>query len=84
MILRDFTVFAESESNETYDVSVGETSDPEATTYVGTGYDTQDLIFQAPSTGDDAWRYIYIEGKSGDYAPDPAYGPDIDAVSWDK
>ncbi len=81
---QDFTVFADSIGNETYDVSVGETPNPAATEYVGTGYDTQRLTFQTPSTGDDAWRYILIEGKTGGLSLDPAYGPDIDAVGWDK
>jgi hypothetical protein len=81
---QDFTVFAGSAANETYEVHVIETPEPENKKYVGTGYDTKDFIFQTPSTGIEPWRYIYIMGTSGDWASDPAYGPDIDAVGWDK
>ena len=83
---QDFTVFAETSGNETYDVSVCPGTDPEDTHYVGSGWDTENLTFQTPSSGG-PWRYIFLEGTSGLTAfagGDYAYGPDIDAVGWDK
>jgi hypothetical protein len=82
---QDFTVFADSSSNETYTVWVSETSDVEYKQYVGSGWDTEDLIFTTPSGSGTSWRYILICGTSGQPTPqDPLYGPDIDAVGWDK
>jgi hypothetical protein len=58
------------------------------TQYVGTGWDTDDLIFQTPSGPPGTlWRYIFLEGKTGIAIADGgdyAYGPDIDAVGWYK
>jgi hypothetical protein len=81
---QDFTVFAGSIVNETYYVYVGETSDVNASSYIGTGWDTENLTFQTPSMGDGAWRYIFLEGITGALSTDPGPGPEIDAVGWDK
>jgi hypothetical protein len=82
---QDFTVYAGyvDGSEETYNVYVGETRDVEGLAYVGQGNDTSDEIFTTPSQPFNAeWRYIFIEGVTGAYTPDPAYGPDLDAVGW--
>jgi len=81
---QDFTVFADTDIEEIYLVSVGETSDLRYVTYVGTGSDIIDRTFTTPSSGGGAWRYILIEGYIGSTDPDPEPGPDIDAVGWDK
>lgn len=85
---QDFTVFADTDVNETYHVSVAPDDNPNATQYVGTGWDTEDLIFQTPGGPPGTlWRYIFLEGITGQPASgggDYYYGPEIDAVGWDK
>ena len=82
---QDFTVFAPatiSVHNESYNVYVS----PNAIdfTYVGTGWDSKSEIFTTPSTGGNLWRYIYLETNYGHSGDDPAPGPELDAVGWDK
>jgi hypothetical protein len=78
----EFTVYASSSVYETYDVSVNTAADNDDHTYVGRGGDTGDENFNAPATGG-PWRYVYIDCVFGDeYNLDPAFGPEIDAVSW--
>ena len=82
---QDFTVFADSPIEETYTAYVGITSDPQYSLYVGGGNDTRDFIFTTPASPPSAWyRYIFLNGTSGVQAGDYYYGPEIDAVGWDK
>ena len=78
-----FTVFAActvNVHNESYNVSVGESLDDMIN--VGTGYDTMSMVFQTPSTGGDAWRYINLTAYFSDTRADPAPGAELDAVGW--
>ncbi|UCE36801.1 MAG: hypothetical protein JSW00_14985 [Thermoplasmata archaeon] len=85
---QEFTVFADSSMEENYSVWVGETTEKATMSYVGDGSDLDDEIFTTPSQPfNGSWRYIYIEATSGLTAfegGDYVYGPDIDAVGWDK
>jgi hypothetical protein len=85
---QEFLVVAYTSINETYDVSVSPDTNPANTQYVGSGWDTENLTFTTPSQPfDGQWRYILIQGTSGITAllgGDFVYGPDIDAVGWDK
>ena len=86
---QDFRVVAATPVNESYAVWVCETTDLQFKLYVGSGWDTENLTFTTPSNPPAAsWRYIYIMGTSGVTAGagggDYEYGPDIDAVGWDK
>jgi hypothetical protein len=81
---QDFVVVAQSSVSEDYDVFVGETSDVEYMEYVGSGNDTQNNTFTTPSTVERGYQYILIDGQSGVIAGDYYYGPDIDAVGWNK
>jgi len=82
---QNFTVFAQSSVEENYTVYVSETTDLQYKLYIGSGWDTENLTFQTPSSPPTAkWRYILLVGVTG-YAGgigDYAYGPDIDAVGW--
>jgi hypothetical protein len=85
---QDFTVFADTSVEENYSVWVGITNVIATMSYVGQGSDLDDEIFQTPSQpAHGGWQYIYILGTSGiagAVGGDYAYGPDIDAVGWDK
>jgi hypothetical protein len=82
---QDFMVFANSPVLEFYRVyiSVGSTEwVPEDGWF---GNDSEDHDFTTPGTSGGSWRYIKLVGISGICDPgDPEYGPDIDAVGWDK
>ena len=82
---QDFVVFAETLVAEDYDVWVGENTTIEYLHWVGRGTDDRNEIFTTPSEPDaGSWRYILIIGASGVKPGDYDYGPDIDAVGWDK
>jgi hypothetical protein len=80
----DFIVYGDiSGTTETYTVTVWD-GGHENYDYLGTGSDTNNETF---TTADEEtynlmWRYIQIDATSG--ASDPTYGPEIDAVGWDK
>ncbi len=81
---QNFSVFGYSTEPEDYTVWVSETH-LRFEDYVGSGTDDTTEIFTTPSTGGDSWRYILICGTSGYITlTDPIYGPEIDAVGWDK
>ena len=83
----EFTVFAwgsatTNDKEEYYTVSVGMSSSSYA--LVGSGDDQENHTFTTPNYGSD-WRYIFIQGISGDIGEgDPNYGPEITAVGWDE
>jgi hypothetical protein len=80
---QEFTVFADSSFNETYDVSVSEDGNFLTSTEVGEGWDTEDIEFSCPPDFGKNWRYIHINGTyGGSVVGDLPYGPDIDAVGW--
>jgi hypothetical protein len=83
----NFTVFAGVShpwaTNESYDVFVCEDLDG-TETYVGTGWDGANYIFQTPPIGGNEWRYIYLYANVSSTAPDPVPGAEIDAVGWDE
>jgi hypothetical protein len=85
--LQDFTVFANMTNgiNETYDVLVSEHPNLVDFVYVGSGWDSENLVFTTPGTDPSSWRYIWINGTSGYTHPtfDPIHGPEIDAVGWE-
>ncbi len=82
---QNFTVFHyNNANNEEYNVSVSDTSDPDDAILVGFGWDQDDYTFTTPSSGGGAWRYILIKAYIGADSADPAPGPEIDAVGWDK
>ncbi|UCE38641.1 MAG: hypothetical protein JSW00_05270 [Thermoplasmata archaeon] len=85
---QDFTVFANTPVEEEYSVWVGETTEKATMSYVGDGSDSGNEVFTTPSSPFNAkWRYIYIEATSGITSfedGDYDYGPDINAVGWDK
>jgi hypothetical protein len=85
--LQDFTVFGTNGTgnNETYDVLVSEQPNLVDFVYVGSGWDSEDLTFTTPATDPASWRYIWINGTSGNkhIIFDPIYGPEIDAVGWE-
>jgi hypothetical protein len=78
-----FTVFADGGGiTEYYTVSVSEDMTTES--YVGYDSDSGDKVFYTPSSGS-SWRYIRLAGATGSTSVwDPIYGPEIDAVGWDK
>jgi len=81
---QDFTVFASSIISEIYGVKV---YTPSNTTgeHLWFQTDTADHDFTTPSTDNMVWRYIEISGITGSTGVgDPIYGPEIDAVGWDK
>jgi len=82
---QNFTVFADTNLNETYDVSVI-SSDLTAMIMVGSGWDTEDCEFYTPSTPVVLWRYIQINATSGyivfNEPVDVIYGPEVDAVGY--
>jgi hypothetical protein len=84
---QDFTVFANMTNgiNETYDVLVSEHPNLVDFVYVGSGWDSENLVFTTPGTDPSSWRYIWINGTSGYTHPtfDPIHGPEIDAVGWE-
>ena len=83
----EFTVFAwgsgtPNNKSENYNVSIGMTTS--ALVYVGSDDDQENHTFTTPNYGSD-WRYILIEGTSGETGlGDPIYGPEITAVGWDE
>ena len=70
--------------SEDYEVWVSETY-LRFEDWVGQGTDDTTETFTKPSTGGNAWRYILICGTYGyrTYSDD-IYGPEINAVGWDK
>ena len=85
----DFTVFADvywggNAERETYEVLVGDNVNPFVS--VGSADDQGDHDFTTPSTPGKEYQYIKIEATSGEppVPSDPIYGPEIDAVGWDK
>lgn len=79
-----FTVFANSTESEEYSVYVKVLPSSEAY-YVGSNYDTADHVFTTPQQSGPIYRYILLVGESGRISDsDPIYGPDLDAVGWDK
>lgn len=85
---QDFRVVAQSSVEEDYDVFIGITSDVPYMQYVGSGIDTRNETFTTPASPPTGmWRYILLQGQSGvtgALGGDHEYGPDIDAVGWDK
>jgi hypothetical protein len=83
---QDFVVFAQTPVAEDYNVWVGESPVIGFMNWVGLGTDDGNETFTTPSLPPTAsWRYILIIGASGvGFGGDYAYGPDIDAVGWDK
>jgi hypothetical protein len=81
---QNFTVFASSTISEIYDVWVtDDPADVENHVWVGENSDTANHYYTTPSTPDMSWRWVYIQGLTGDdINRDPAYGPEIDAVGW--
>jgi hypothetical protein len=77
----DFTVFANSTTQETYWVYVWH-PDKSVENFIGWGNDTQDYSFDIPVDDGEEYRYVQIWPYTADTAKDPAYGPDIDAVGW--
>jgi hypothetical protein len=81
---QQFTVYAGGTFlNESYNVSVSENGEDDVI-YIGDGDDQSDYVFTTPSWGS-SWRYIHLTGATGSrHALDDIYGPEIDAVGWDK
>ncbi|UCG68824.1 MAG: hypothetical protein JSV09_13660 [Thermoplasmata archaeon] len=84
----NFTVFGaaalDGNINETYSVTVM-SHDMSENSSVWTGWDTEDCVFTTPSKLGIQWRYIKLHGMTGlTNMDDPIYGPEIDAVGWDK
>jgi hypothetical protein len=86
---QDFTVFTYSTESENYAVSVSTGALPDDWVPVNDQVigddDLDDHDFTTPSTPLKLWRYIKLVGLSGSVTMgDPTYGPEIDAVGWDK
>jgi hypothetical protein len=70
--------------NETYGVEVM-TANFTVQTVIGNGYDAANCVFTTPSEPEWYWQYVVITGSSGETdSEDSIYGPEIDAVGWDK
>jgi hypothetical protein len=81
----NFVVFGHiSGITETYTVTVWDGSH-ETSDYLGSGSDTTNETFTTAYDNNIMWRYIQIDGTSGQTGTgDTIYGPEIDAVGWDK
>ncbi len=83
---QEFWVNASSRVSEEYNVWV--TDDPADLAnhvYVGQNEDTAKHNFITPLTPNMSWRWVYIQGETGDDTNrDPTYGPEIDAVGWES
>jgi hypothetical protein len=82
---QQFTVYAwGSAVNESYSVSVSEDGENDVI-YRGDGWDQENYVFTTPSTPGKSWRYIHLAGATGQTGgTDSLYGPEVDAVGWDK
>lgn len=87
----EFTVFAtggrqfNNYLSEDYEVTVG--VDTDAFEVVGSDDDQSDHVFTTPNKPPNVYRYILIVGYDNggiDYLYDTNYGPEVDAVGWDK
>ncbi|UCE39364.1 MAG: hypothetical protein JSW00_09125 [Thermoplasmata archaeon] len=82
---QDFTVYHQSNTNETYYISVI-TDDKTVESTAWLGWDTENLVFTTPSNEGLLWRYFNIEGETGEIEfgelEDIIYGPEINAIGW--
>lgn len=79
-----FYVIAQSTVSENYSVTVYN-HDKTFSVSVGSGEDTNDQTFKTPDSPSRSYRYIEIHGLTGNIGDgDPFYGPEVDAVTWNK